>query len=243
MVQHIEKLPEKAYLKTFIGGEEKYVCPNHSAFKKHNCFFFFFFFKVQNLQGTPAGGLKASSVPSPYFGQLWGRQAYEKLIAEVNPTAESVVGNQGGGLELSAISPRSCTAGFSSKESSLRTSSPAISWPLLSWLAWGQVIVELHPCLVSTLSRATFHSWPLLGTTSWSFGRTHLTTEEEHFLTEELTASLCLFKSLKRCIYKSTSVFYYLRHSCATFRSSASHFPSSTAPQFWNCLNFRCFSQ
>lgn len=58
-----------------------------------------------------------------------------------------------------------------------------------------------HHCLVPTLSLATFHSWPLLGTASWSFGRTHLTTEEEHFLTEELMTSSQLFKSLKRRIH------------------------------------------
>lgn len=120
----------------------------------------------------------------------------------------------------------------------------ALSWPLLSAGPSSQLALALLSCLglgycgTPPLSLATFHSWPLFGTASWSFGRTHLTTEEEHFLTEELMTSLQLFKSLKRCIHKNTSVFYYLRNSCATFRSSASNFPSSTAPQFWNCLKF-----
>jgi len=86
--------------------------------------------------------------------------------------------------------------------------------------------------------------WPLSGTDSWSFGRTHLTTGEEHFLTEELMSSSGLFKPLKRQTHKNTSVSYYLRHSCAKYKSSASHSPSSeilrnSAPQFWNCLKFQ----
>lgn len=101
----------------FGGKKDITMCPNHSAFTKHN----WIFFKVQNL---PAGGLRASVVPSPYFSRL-RKTSLWKLIAEVNPIAEPVVENQGGGLELSAVSPRSCTAGFSSKESSLHASSPA----------------------------------------------------------------------------------------------------------------------
>lgn len=101
-------------------------------------------------------------------------------------------------------------------------------------------VVEPHHCLVRPLSLAMPpSSWLFLGTDSWSFCRTHLMTGEEHFLTEELMSSLGLFKSPKRQIHNHTSVSYYLRHSCAKFRSSDSQPLSSAAPQFWNCLKFQ----
>lgn len=137
----------------------------------------------------------------------------------------SLLSLQGAALLGSAQRKAPCTLPH------LPPSCSQLALALLSCLGLGH-------CGTPPLSLATFHSWPLFGTASWSFGRTHLTTEEEHFLTEELMTSLQLFKSLKRCIHKNTSVFYYLRNSCATFRSSASNFPSSTAPQFWNCLKF-----
>lgn len=64
-------------------------------------------------------------MPSLYLGQQRGRQPCEggvqppeKLTAEVNPIAEPVAKKQCGGLQLSALSPRSRIAGFSSEEGS-----------------------------------------------------------------------------------------------------------------------------
>lgn len=170
MVQHIEKLPEKARLKTFIWVKKRrFTCQNHSTFTQHNCVFVLVFFKVQNPQ---AGGLRASAVPSPYFGQLWGRQTYEKLVAEGSPFAEPLVENQGGGLELSA-SPQGAALQGSAQRKAPCTLAHLPCLALLACLGSGHCGTPPLPC------PHTFRSCPLLGTAS--FGRTHLPSEENIF--------------------------------------------------------------
>lgn len=126
-----------------------------------------FFFKVQNPQGTPAGGLRAPAVPSPYFSQLWGRQDYEKLVDEVNTIPEPVVENQGGGLELSAISTRSCTLGSAQRKAPCTLPTcPHLGpcWPLLSLctcLGSGHSGTPPLPCPHTVPSHLP--SWALLG--------------------------------------------------------------------------------
>lgn len=208
------------------------MCPNHSAFTK------WALKNIKNLQRTQTAGVRASAVPSSYLGQtvrktsLWGGvQPPRRLTVEVNPVAEPVTKKQGGGVQLSALSPRSRISGFSSEEGSSYSSAPLLL-----------LVGPRHPscpgsrCLVPPLSLATNPTpWPLLGQIH-SLLAGHIW---QHFLTEELMSSSGLFKSLKRQIHRNTSVSYCLRHSYAKFRSSASHSPSSSVPQFWNCLKFR----
>lgn len=149
------------------------MCPNHSAFTK------WALKNIKNLQRTQTAGVRASTVPSSYLGQtmrktsLWGGvQPPRKLTVEVNPVAEPVTRKQGGGVQLSALSPRSRISGFSSEEGS--SYSPA---PLLLLVGPHCPSCPGSRCFVPPLSLATNPTpWPLLGTDSQSFGRTHLTT-------------------------------------------------------------------
>lgn len=54
-----------------------------------------------------------------------GVQTLKKITAEVNPADELIARKQGGGLQLPALSPRNCIAGFSSEEVSFYSSCPA----------------------------------------------------------------------------------------------------------------------
>lgn len=175
--------------------------------------------------------------------KLVGEVFPNKLTSEGNPVAQQIAKGQDSGLQHSALSPRIHTSGFSPEEGSSYSFFPVPFLlpvgPCPPSCLGSHSIVEPHHYLVPPLSLSMPHTPsppPLPGTDSWSFGRAHLMAGKKHFLTEELRSFSGLFMSLKRKIEKNTSVSYYLRHSCEKFRSSASHSPSSAAPQFWNCL-------
>lgn len=209
------------------------------------------FKEVQNLQRTQAGWDRASIVTRSYLRQLWGRQACEgggqppqNLTAVVSPVPEPTANkHRAVSLQLSALSPRSCIAGFGSKKCFSYSFHPAFIFtpvapsPPPCPETWSTV--EIHHSLVPPLSLAMPPPWPLLGTDSWSFDRTCLMLGEEHFLTNRRTDELWDFSSLWGV--KFTRICYLRR---AKARSSTSHSPFSAAPQFWDCLKFQmCFSQ